>query len=126
MMQNYLPVRIRTAAILTTGYVAGTVLKECSGYDQLTLYVDFTIGSLTDLQVKVEFSVDGGTTYAQETFSSISTTTDTLSIGIHKMAATGVYVINVPVQGDWIKVSAIGTGTVTSSSLAITGALSKL
>lgn len=126
MMTNFLPVRIRSAAILTNAYVAGTILKDCSGYDQLTLYVDFTIGSLTDLQVKVEFSVDGGTTYAQETFSSISTTTDTLSLGIHKMAGSGVFTINVPVQGDWIKVSAIGTGTVTNSSCAITGVLSKL
>lgn len=126
MMTNALPVRIRSAAILTNAYVAGTVLTDCLGYNQLTLYVDFTIGSLTDLQVKVEFSSDAGVTYFQETFSSISSTVDTLSLGVHKMAGTGKFIINVPVQGDYIKVSAIGTGTVTTSSATITGLLSKL
>jgi hypothetical protein len=116
---------IRAAAILTTSYVAGTVWgpSDTSGdrpheMNQLIVYIDFTIGSLTDAQVKVEFSHDG-TTYYQETFSSISTTTSTESLGVHKFTATGKYRLAIPIKDNYIKISAIGTGTTTSSSMAI-------
>lgn len=119
---NYEIFPIRSAAILTTGYVAGTVLNYSnsnpSKANQLIIYAKFTIGSLTDCQIKVEFSHDG-TNYYQETFSSISSGTDTLSLGVHKMTATGNYRIAIPIKDNYIKISAIGTGTVTSSSLAI-------
>ena len=115
---------VRAAAILTNAYVAGTVLEECQDFDQVNLYVDFTIGSLTDLQIKVEFSFDNSTWY-QESFSSISTTTDTLSLGVHKIAGTGKFVINVPNQGRYVRASAIGTGTVTASTATITAVMTK-
>jgi hypothetical protein len=125
MIKNFLPIRLRDAAILTNAYVAATVVEKCNEYDQLCLYVDFTVGSLTNILVKVEFSIDN-TNYFQESFSSISTTTDTLSLGVHKITATGKYIINVPVQGTYAKVSVIGEGTVTSSSCAISGVLTRL
>lgn len=116
------PNTVRAAAVLTNSYVAGTVLSECSGYNQLMVLASFTIGSLTDCQIKIEFSNDG-TTYYQETFDSISSGTNTESLGVRKLTATGNYRFAVPVRDRYIKISAIGTGTVTSSSLAITAIL---
>lgn len=118
MIQNAKLTTVRASAILTTSYVAGTVIDTEGIRNQLIVYADFTIGSLTDAQLKVEFSRDG-VTYYQETFSSISSGTDTLSLGVHKMTATGKYRIALDVMDRYVKISAIGTGTTTSSLLAI-------
>jgi len=124
------PVTVRTAAILTNAYVAGTVIGgETSGeksktneYNQLILYVTFTIGSLTSASIKVEFSNDNST-YYQETAMSIAAGTVTESLAVHTIAATGNYRIAIPMNDRYVKVSAIGTGTVTSSSLGIKAVL---
>lgn len=116
--RDYVKKAVRSAAILTTSYVAGTVLDQTEGYNQLTLLVDFTKGSLTSLQVMVEFSPDG-TTYYQETFQAVSTGTATETLGEHSMSATGKYRIMIPILDRYIKISAKGTGTVTSSSATI-------
>lgn len=128
MQSNYNFFNIRSAAILTNGYVAGNimgprsdsgyVMANPSQYNQLFIYIDFTIGSLTDAQIKVEFSHDN-TTYFQESFSSITTGTDTVTLGVHKFTATGKYTVAVPISAQYIKISAIGTGTVTSSTMTI-------
>lgn len=115
---DYVIKNVRSAAILTTSYVAGTVLDSTHEYNQLILLVDFTIGSLTSLEVKVEFSPDG-TAYYQETFQAVSAGTATESLGAHTMTATGKYRITIPIMDKYIKISAKGTGTVTSSSATI-------
>lgn len=124
MQQDYMIYPIRAAAILTSGYVAGTVLNYTNANpalrNQLNLLATFTIGSLTDAQIKVEYSHDG-TNYFQDTFEAISGGVSTLSLGVYKLGATGSYVISVPIKFSYIKVSAIGTGTATDSSLAIDG-----
>ena len=126
MLGDYIKFNIRSAAILTTGYVAGTVLSPTNGYpakyNQLIVLADFTIGSLTDAQLKIEFSHDG-TTYYQESFSSISGGTDTVSAGVHKFTASGKYRIAIPIKDNYIKISVIGTGTVTSSSMTVDAVL---
>jgi hypothetical protein len=115
---DYVKKSVRAAAILTNGYVAGTVLDQTHENNQLILLVDFAKGSLTDLQVKVEFSPDG-TNYYQETFQAISGGTATETLGVHLMGASGLYRIPVQIMDRYIKISAIGTGTVTSSSATI-------
>lgn len=126
MLGDYIKFNIRSAAILTNGYVAGTVLSPTNGnpstFNQLIVLVDFTIGSLTDAQLKIEFSHDG-TTYYQESFSSISGGTDTVSLGVHKFTATGKYRIAIPIKDNFIKISVIGTGAVTSSSITVDAVL---
>lgn len=126
MLNDYAIYPIRSAAILTGSYVAGTILGPTNGApaarNQLIIYADFTIGSLTDGQIKVEFSHDG-TTYFQESFSSISTVLDTVSLGTHKFTATGKYRIAIPIKDNYIKISVIGTGTATSSTMTITAVL---
>lgn len=129
---DYITTSVRSAAILTNSYVAGTVIGTQTPADgvttiqvehenQLVLYVSFTIGSLTDGRIKIEFSADNSTFY-QETDTSAPTTgvvTDTVIE--HKFTATGNYRIAVPIKDRYIKVSAMGTGTVTSSSMAVLG-----
>lgn len=124
-MQDYAPQTIRDAAILTGSHVAGTVLGPLSGAglnpalaNQLQLLVDFTIGNLTTGEVKVEFSHDG-TNYFQDTFLSISGATATASAGVYQFASTGKYILNIPIKCAYIKVSAKGNGTATSSSMSI-------
>lgn len=134
MQDNYNYFNIRSAAILTNSFVAGTimggrsdagyVMANPSNYNQMVVYIDFTIGSLTDGQIKIEYSHDN-TNYFQESFSAISGGTDTVSAGVHKFTATGKYTIAVPVNAQYIKISAIGTGTVTSSTMTINAVLSR-
>jgi hypothetical protein len=124
---------VRTAAILTGSFVAGNVLGptssgaykvKCSDYNQLKVVAKFTIGSLTDCDIKVEFSNDG-TTYSQETTSSISSGEITESLAHHAIAADGNYEFNIPINCEYIKISALGNGTATGSSLAIDAVLSR-
>lgn len=126
MEQNYLLKSIRSSAVLTGSYVAATVLGPQGGVpgadpvanNQLALLISFTIGSLTSAEIKVEFSNDG-TTYYQETSSSVSSGTSTDSLVTHTITATGNYRLLIPIVDRYIKVSAKGTGTVTSSLMAI-------
>jgi hypothetical protein len=115
---NYILKPVRAAAILTNSYVAGTVLTDCESYNQLFVDAYFTIGSLTNAIIKVEFSWDG-TNYTQEAFGAVSGAVETESLGTHLMAGTGNYSISVPIVARYVKISAIGTGTVTDSSLKI-------
>lgn len=122
--QDYISQLLRPSTVLTNSYVASTILgpdfysRGVENNNQLVIYFNFTIGSLTDAQIKVEFSPDG-TTWYQESFSSISGATDTVSLGIHKFTATGGYRLAMPIKDRYIKISAVGTGTVTGSLLAI-------
>lgn len=116
---------VRAAAILTNSYVAGTVIADAQSFNQLFIDAYFTKGSLTDAQIKVEFSWDG-TNYVQETFGAVSGGTETDSLGVHLLGASGNYQIAVPIVARYIKISAIGTGTVTSSSLKIDARLSQV
>lgn len=125
MLQQYANVPVRTSAVLTTSYVAGSVigLDVCKPdivrtSNQLNVLVDFTIGSLTSAEIKLEFS-DDGINFYQETFSSISAGTDTVTLGEHKIAATGKYSINVEFKSSYVRISAKGTGTTTNSLMAI-------
>ena len=115
---DYRVLDVRTAAVLTGSYVAGTDITDGYNYNQLVVEADFTLGSLTSAEIKVEYSQDG-TNFFQETFSSISGGTDTITLGIHQMLSTGKYIIALPVLSKIIRISAKGTGTVTGSSLSL-------
>lgn len=132
--QDYVVAPVRTSAILTNSYVAGTVLGAKNGvlgtaspadlcledYNQLNLEISFTIGSLTSAEVKIEYTDDSTlTTWYQETFESITGGICTDTLGYHTITATGNYTFNVPIKNRYIRVSAKGTGTVTSSLMAI-------
>jgi len=117
---------VRAAAILTNSYVNGTVIGpvgNSTAFDpqeqnQLIIYVTLTLGSLTSASIRVEFS-DDGTTYYRETEETIASGTATTTVLVHTMAATDNFRFAIPIQDKNIRISAIGTGTVTSSSMAI-------
>jgi len=118
---------VRSAATLTDSYVAGTVLTPAGKYNQLIVYWQFTKGSLTTGELKIEFSADGGNTYNQETFAAVSGDTETDTLGEHAVSATGKYRIPVAIgPGEThIKISVKGTGTVTSSSATVDAILAR-
>lgn len=109
---------VRSALILTNSFVAGTTISEVSDMNQLILDVEFTIGSLTSGEVKVEFSEDNST-FIQQVTLSVSSGTITASLGEFTVTAAGNYRLEIPIMTRFIKVSAKGTGTVTASSMTI-------
>lgn len=138
--QEYKSLQIRASAVLTNAYVAGTVLgvptndaNQVKTYDlidqinYLALECAFTLGSLTNVAIKVEFSEDNTNWYQLQagTFSSGS---DTMTPAFITLSATGNYYIDINKEffngggfkTRYIRVSASGTGTVTGSTLAIT------
>lgn len=131
---DYIKRNIRASAILTGSYVAATTLGAEAGttietrttkpneYNQLVLFIDFTIGNLTDMLLKVEFSADG-TNFYQETIGAISGSTETDTALEHKFTATGKYRLAIPCTDRYIKVSVKGEGTATSSLCAIDAVL---
>ena len=114
---------IRTAAILTTSYVAATTIEDAQNYNQLHLRLLYTQNTLTSLEIKIEYSIDG-TNYVRQTNASISTGTTTLSVNEYTFTGSGNLEIVVPISARFVKVSAKGTGTVTATSLAIWATLS--
>jgi hypothetical protein len=89
----------------------------------LSLYIVFTIGSLSDLLLKIEFSNDptfAAANTVQETSSVISAGVSTDTNIVHKFTGTGNYRLSIPIKDRYIRVSANGEGTVTTSSLSIT------
>lgn len=131
---------IRAAAILTNSYVPATIIGatqasaltpaitwKVADCNFLGLEVAFTIGSLTSVNLKIEFSDDNGTTWYQLTNATTTTTVITPTAANFNIAATGNLYLNINAlffngggfKTDQIRVSAQGVGTVTSSSLAI-------
>lgn len=128
-ISQYTKRAVRGAAILTNSYVSATVQvdpmspnaganQDLSPFNQLIVLVQFTIGSLTDGRVKIEFSPDG-TTWYQETTSSVAAGVETDSVLEHAFTASGNYRLAIPLLDRFVRISAKGTGTVTSSSMAI-------
>lgn len=121
-MQDYMFWDVRNSAILTNGYVAGTVLNYTNANpalrNQLNVLVNFTKGLLTTAEVKIEYSSDG-VNFFQDTFESITGGTSTLSLGEYTISSTGNYIISIPIKAAYIRISAKGTGTVTSSLMEI-------
>lgn len=115
---------VRADAILTTSYVAGTVIDDCEHYNQLMLALKYTKGSLTSFEVKIEYSFDGVTFY-QQTFTSVSAEVSTGKAGHHTFApaASANLELEIPIKCHQVKVSVKGTGTVTSSSMKIDAVL---
>jgi hypothetical protein len=136
--QEYQTLSIRSAAILTNAYVAATVIGQAqtTTYPMTADHVEqcnflalecaFTLGSLTNVTLKIEFSDDNSTFY-QIGVGTITTGTDAIVAGLVTLTATGNYYIDINKEcfngggfkTRFIKVSASGVGTVTGSSLAI-------
>lgn len=120
---------VRTSKILTGSYVIGdegntsgtnqaNIIDLTPRNNELALVVDFTKGSLTSGEIKVEFSYDGGVTWAREINSSVSSGTSTVSANEFTFGTSGVYQVPVPTVGaTQARVSAKGTGADPTGSL---------
>jgi len=119
MNQIYRSYTIRTASILTNSYVAGNLISgdDCN---QLILYITFVKGSLTSADIKISFCYDG-IHWFQESTGSHTTGTTTEYETVHRFTSDGTYRLVVPIMDNFVKIEAIGNGTVTDSSLAISG-----
>jgi hypothetical protein len=121
-MQDIMKHIVRASAILTNAYVAGTIIEDVGHKNQLIIIVDFTKGSLDSASIKIEFgylNLKGTPSYTQETFENVTGGVATETLGTHIFSATGIYRIAVPLKDHTVKISAIGTGTVTDSLMAI-------
>ena len=121
---DYVQKSVRAAAVLTTSYVAGTVLDATHEYNQLIILMSFTKASTTSLEWKVEFSPDG-TNYYQESAEAISAGTATnrelehTIVSANQSAAAQLYRFAIPITDRYIKISSKCTGTTTSCSLTV-------
>lgn len=104
----------RAAAILTTAEVAAAALdlNETWG-DHVSVQLDFTLGSLTNVIVRFYASMDGVNYYP------IASGTGALSTETITATATRCYAIPQPMGWKFFRASLQGTGTVTSSSAAL-------
>lgn len=121
----YLSKVVRTTAVLTDTYVAGTVISPVDSFNQLLVYVKFTKSGASSGQIKIEFS-DDGTNYYQETFSAISAWISTDTLWEHTLSTSGSYRIAVPIKDKYIKISSKVTWTVTTTDMLITAILSNV
>lgn len=112
-MANYGTLVGRAAAILTTAEVFGAVLDLSLSYDNsVTVELDFTKGSLTNVIVNFYGSADNVT--FRPLHSGVATLTETITAN-----ATRYYMIR-PSGVRFFQASVTGTGTVTSSSCTFT------
>lgn len=103
------PQNIRAAAILTTGAVASSTVRVLATLTQrVTLFVRFTLGSLTNVIITPQVSYDGSTWH------------DVTSPGALTLTASGNKAVPLDLTGAKLfRATAQGTGTVTSSSLQL-------
>jgi len=118
MHQDYIHKSIRAASVVTSGYVAATVIEDAHLLNQLVLLAQWTKVAATSLFLKVEYSNDKVTWY-QESFSSVSGGVDTITLGYHVLDATGNYAIPIATKYKFIRISAQGNGNLTNTVLAL-------
>lgn len=104
----------RAAAILTTGEVAGAALDLNEAYaSRVTVQLDFTLGSLTNVIARFYVSMDG-TTYVPVSAPTGALMTETVT-------ATATRCYSVGALGGWkfFRATLQGTGTATSSTATL-------
>jgi len=112
---------IRSAAILTTGYVASSPIR-IDDRNQLNLLVSFTVGSSTGSKIIAEVRYEDSDTWFQTQVASVSAAgLVTLTPAEYTKTITDDYVIDIPVSYYEVRVSAkaLGSGTGTSMSIVL-------
>ena len=85
-----------------------------AGFDQLTIFVEYTQSAGTGVSFSLETSEDGGTTWHKIQVGKISSGTVTLFDATYTkaLATSGNYVVNIPVNNQFVRLaSLIATGT---------------
>ena len=117
-------VEIRAAAILTTSYVASSSVQTFDCTQGMLLY-DFTIGSLTSCEIKIQVSNDN-TNWYDMPFDNTSGVTPSggeyvaqETSYVRQLKETASRYIPFGIKAHYVRAMAKGTGTVTSSSLRL-------
>lgn len=124
------PIAQRTAAVLTNALVYTTPL-ELVNQNQVTALVDFTLGSLTNMLLRVQMSPDKTNWYDYEIDDSQNEAVSGADADIPARALVRLFdadchlAIQIPVKTVWMRFGVIGTGTVTNSSCAISAMVGK-
>ena len=85
-----------------------------SGFDQLTLFISYTRSAGSGVSFSLEASEDGGTTWHKIQVGKISSGTVTLFDATYTkaLAASGNYVVNLPINNEFIRLSSlVATGS---------------
>jgi len=121
-LQHYEEKVIRESSILTNSYVATDIIWDeeirLTERNQLVLYIDFTIWSLTSMELKVEFSPNEIDWY-QESSQLVDSWIATIDLKEYVFDWTWKYRLAIPIKDKFLRVSAKGTWTVTSSLLKL-------
>jgi len=114
------PFVVQSTYQVGTSYTAGNVFSMAN-HNAIGIEVDYDKGNETSLEVKVEVSNDGGTTYAQQSTESTSGGTITVALGERTFSASGIYSLLItPIRAGLVKISSKSTyGTVATGSCSI-------
>lgn len=99
---------IRYDQVLTGSYVAGNILNTIN-FGQTTIYVKYTKGDETSMQVKIEYG-NNTTTMYQDTEYTYAAGVDTGTLKVITYTATGNYRIPLPTTDKNLKISVKATG----------------
>lgn len=112
---------IRSAAVLTTAYVASSAI-QVDDRNQLNLLVSFTVGSSTGCKIIIEARDEDSSTWYQTQAASVSAAgLVTLTPAEYTKIITDDFIIDLPVGYFEIRVSAkaLTSGTGTSMSIVL-------
>lgn len=119
---------LRASAALTTSYVA-TDAFPCAQFDVVVFDLNFTIGSLTSMEVKYQYSTDGGTTWRDiYALGAATAGVAVASIRVDQFTATaaGAPPPISTVGYELVRAMVKGTGTVTGNTLVVQAAGGKI
>ena len=115
---------IRAAAILTTSYVAATVV-DVSASNQITLKIRFTIGSADSCQIKMEISEDQSLWEEQAYYYMSGDNAVYTAYPIQLESSCNIF-IPIPVATTYVRFSARAVTDATGTSLALRVAKAKV
>lgn len=121
MVTDYQLRPVRASSLPTTSYVAGTVIKGVELRNKLALLVTIDKQSATSFELIVEFSHTGESgTWFQQTSESVSAGTSTVSKKVYQFSTDGKhYIPPFDFLAAFIQISVKGTGTLTSTTVAV-------
>ena len=108
-----------TVAHSTAATIDMPTLANMTEYNTIGLEVDFTKGSATTIELKIEVSTDG-LNYYQQIAEATSSGTVTVTLAERQWGASGTYSFLItPIRAKYWRVSVKGSGTLTNSSATI-------
>lgn len=114
-------VEVREAAILTTSYVASEEM-DISGHRTAGVFFEVTKGSLTEVHIKAQQSIDEGTTWFDAPAEQVGLTEIIMGLPEYKrtlVAATERWYWAFSALGQYMRVQIKGIGTATGSSCTL-------